>query len=237
MEVRGIGLGKFLKLVITLAFFLNNSFARSADLTEQYLQNKPSGNSLNEKQWQKLKDDYKYKTPKVDKSEKKETKSVGNVNFGGGLLKILAYAFIFIFLAGLIYWLVRNGFLKNNQLPKGTFQYDINIEPEDINTLKIDPLLAQALINKDFRLATRLRFLALLQSLNKKGFINWKRDKTNLNYKHQLEGKPVQLMFWQLCHSYERVWYGNYDLDEKAYQNVSERFDLVFSMLNTKVNV
>ncbi len=237
MEVKGIGLGKFLKLVITIAFFLNNSFAHSADLTEQYLKNKPSGNSLNEKQWQKLKDDYKYKAPKVDKTKKKEIKSVGNISFGGGVLKILAYVFIFIFLAGLVYWLARNGFLGNKPLKKGVIKYDINIEPEDINALKIDPLLAQALLSKDFRLATRLRFLALLQSLNQKGLINWKRDKTNLNYKHQLDGKAIQLMFWQLCHSYERVWYGNYCLDEIAYQNVSERFDSVFLMLNSKVNV
>ncbi len=237
MEVKEIGFGKFLKLVISIAFFLNNCFARSADLTEQYLQNKPSGNSLNETQWQKLKDDYKYKVPKADKSKKKEIKNVGNINFGGGVLKILAYVFIFIIFAVLIYWIARNGFFGSKQLQKGAFQYDINIEPEDINALKIDTLLAQALINKDFRLATRLRFLELLQLLNQKGLIHWKRDKTNLNYKHQLEGTAIQLLFWQLCHSYERVWYGNYSLDEKAYQNVSERFDSLFSMLNAKANV
>lgn len=237
MEIKGIGVGIFFKLVFTTLFFLNFSFSHSADLTEHYLKNKPSGNSLNEKQWQKLKDDYKYKAPEIKESKERKIKKINPIQKGGGWLKFVAYCIIFILLGGLIYWLARNGFLGERTLSKTALPFDINTEPEDISALKIDPLLAQALLNKDYKLATRLRFLALLQSLSQQGQIAWKRDNTNSNYKLQLAGKPIQLGFWQICNVYEKVWYGNYSLDEKAYQNVSEKFDVLFLSLNRKINV
>lgn len=224
------------RVLLLLMVLVNYIPVYSADITDSYLNSKPGGNTFDKKGWEKLKNNYKYKTPKVDTTKKKEEEA-GNrkpISGGNGWLRLLAYVAIFLVFAGIIYLIARYGLLGNKQFQNNSIVFDINSEPEDINDIVIDPLLAEALKNEDYRLATRLRFLALLQVLNTKELIQWKRERTNLNYVQQLWGNSIQLTFRQLCLIYETVWYGNYLIDKDRYGEVEKKFNLLVQSINKK---
>lgn len=230
-------LNNFLKIRWFIAFIVLSSFnpCYSADVTNDYLQSKPGGNSFDTKRWEKLKENYKYKTPKIDNTKSK-TQNLIKPFFSGSsaFLRLLAYILIFLLIALVVYLLVRNAFLGDKLLKKKSLNFDISNDPEDINDLEIDPLLMEALKKGDYRLATRFRFLALLQLLNQRKYINWKRENTNRYYVQQLFGNEIQLSFKQLALIYESIWYGDYFIDEARYQLIDKLFKHSFSVINTK---
>ena len=230
-------LNNLLKIRWFIALIVLSSFnpCYSADGTNDYLQSKPGGNSFDTKRWEKLKGNYKYKTPKIDNAKSK-TPNFRKPLFlsGSAFLRLLAYILIFLLIALVVYLIVRNGFLGDKSLQKKSLNFDISNEPEDINDLEIDPLLMEALRNGDYRLATRFRFLALLQLLNQRKYINWKRENTNRYYFQQLFGNEIQLSFKQLALIYESIWYGDYFIDEARYQLIDKLFKHSFSVINTK---
>lgn len=230
-------LNNLLKIRWLIALIVLSSFnpCYSADVTNDYLQSKPGGNSFDTKRWEKLKENYKYKTPKIDNTKSKPQNLIKPYFSGSSaFLRLLAYILIFLLIALVVYLLVRNGFLGDKSLQNKSLNFDISNEPEDINDLKIDPLLMEALRNGDYRLATRFRFLALLQLLNQRKYINWKRENTNRYYVQQLFGNEIQLSFKQLALIYESIWYGDYFIDEARYQLIDKLFKHSFSVINTK---
>ena len=218
---------------VFLMLFFNLNSAFTANLTDDYLKSNPQGNSLDKKRWEKLKDDYKYKTIKIDTTQKTKI-NTPSVFGDSGWFKVMVWLAIIVLVGLIIYLLARLGFLDKKSLQKKVL-FDINKEPDDINNLEIDPLLAAALKNKDYKLATRLRFLTLLQLLNKRKLIQWKRDKTNRDYIHQLRENDIYSSFGEVCHIYESVWYGNYPISEKQYDIVSEKFTHILSLISSKV--
>ena len=217
-----------------MVLLITMSPSYSADRTDDYLSNKPGGNSLDKNKWEKIKDDYKYKSPKLEEASPSKPSAPGIFQFPG-IASLLAYAAIFILFAGLIYLLVRNGFLGRDSIKNNPVAYSINIDPHDINDFDVDPLLKEALKNKDYRLAIRLRFLAVLQLLNTKKLITWKRDRTNFHYLQQIKGNPIRLPFGQVSLIYEKAWYGDYPIHETQYHQADETFNSLISMINNSV--
>ena len=95
-------LNNLLKIRWFIALIVLSSFnpCYSADGTNDYLQSKPGGNSFDTKRWEKLKGNYKYKTPKIDNAKSK------TLNFrkplflsGSAFLRLLAYILIFLLIA------------------------------------------------------------------------------------------------------------------------------------------
>ena len=219
--------------LVFLMLILNLNSAYTANLTDDYLKSKPGGNTLDKKRWEKLKDDYKYKSIKIDTTQKVKVNPPSE--FGNsGWFKVFVWLAVILLAGFIIYLLARLGFLDNKSLQKKV-SFDINMEPEDINTLEIDPLLAAALKNKDYKLATRLRFLTLLQVLNNRKLIQWKRDRTNREYIHQLREKDIYGPFRQICLIYESVWYGNYPINEEQYSMVGKKFTHISSLISGNV--
>ena len=160
--------------LLLILFFLAGGL-RAADRTDDYLRNKPGGNTLDRGRWEKLKDDYKYKHLKEQKEKKKRKRSDFSLNFGNfDWLNVLAYAAIFLLIVGAIYWLARLGFFGNKALKEEKKGFNIFEDPEDLEQLDVDPLLMAALKMGDYRLAIRLHFLQMLKTLHTEKLITWK---------------------------------------------------------------
>lgn len=84
-------------------------------------------------------------------------------------------------------------------------------ETEDLNTLNIDALLAQAEGENNYRLAVRLGYLQVLRQLSDRGLIRWQPDKTNHDYLYELPAGPLPEAFRELTRQFEYVWYGEQD--------------------------
>jgi hypothetical protein len=216
-------MGIVLRLVLILVC-MGHLHVLGVDETDTYLKNKPGGNTFDKTRWERFKDDYKYKKPSIDNKERKKPKfSLPILQFDWK--NALLYLGILTLLALAVYLVLRSGIFKEKRLKQTKKSFLLTEEPEDINELDIDPLLAEALKLKDYRLAVRLQFLALLQRLNNYKHIEWRRDKTNLQYLGQLKSEELRNNFSKICRVYEAVWYGENLLNENTYLAIANYFN------------
>lgn len=111
-----------------------------------------------------------------------------------------------------------------------------NALPEELEVLPeesdLDRLLRHYRDNAEWRMATRILFLALLRQLEEKEWIIWKKDKTNRDYLREVRTKGMFADFREMTLVYELVWYGETPLSSSQFQKV----DQLFNQLKSKMN-
>ncbi len=95
------------------------------------------------------------------------------------------------------------------------------ILPDDITREDYAALARQAEARGELRDALRWRFLDVLQRLDATGRSAYRPDKTHDAYAADLSGAD-QAPFLRVARSFERVWYGGYEVDASAYPAVRE---------------
>lgn len=95
-----------------------------------------------------------------------------------------------------------------------------DVEGENIHEVDFPTRIAAAEAAGDFRLATRLGYLAVLKTLTDQGLINWQPDKTNHAYLHELSNNSLRSSFREATWQFEYVWYGELPLTAALYQQV-----------------
>lgn len=88
----------------------------------------------------------------------------------------------------------------------------------------IQQLIDQALANGNYRLAIRFYYILLLQSLTNKELIDWKVQKTNHDYIYEITDLNMRKQFIKVTDIYDYIWYGNFDVDEKAFTKAESSF-------------
>jgi hypothetical protein len=223
-----------LKITFLGLFLLAFSQLKSSDVTSEYLKNKPGSGTLDKTRWGKIRNDYKYKAPKIEPKQKEKTLPKFSFSFGSAAwFKFFAYLMLFAIIILIFYYIIKFGLFKDNKLNKSEVSYLINDAFEDINNLVIDPLLMDAIKNQNYKLATRLQFLAVLQLLNHRKLIHWKRDFTNQVYKQQLWNHKFFSHFNQVCLVYEKVWYGDYSISLSDYETLDHKFNHLKVSINS----
>lgn len=150
----------------------------------------------------------------------------------------------FIFKAILIISIVAVVFLLLNQLLDGNLTsvfsrktadkpISFQISEEELEEMNLEELKEKALKNSDFHSATRYVYLMTLKLLNQKELIDWKIEKTNLDYERELEGHPINPLFNKLTSFYEFVEYGDFDIDSSGYTKVDSLFDKLKALLSS----
>ncbi|HEX4875979.1 MAG TPA: hypothetical protein VFV31_04860, partial [Chitinophagaceae bacterium] len=87
-------------------------------------------------------------------------------------------------------------------------QEDEDEMPEDIFAINYQKEIDKATAKGDYRLAVRLMFLRLLKIMAEKNVIQYKQDKTNLDYLSQLFTTSYHKDFFRITRHYEFSWYG-----------------------------
>lgn len=153
------------------------------------------------------------------KPEQKNIRPASNI-FNQPFVKIIFWALAFVFIGFIIYKL----FFGENFFTRNRSYKNISDTPKEENSISdssaYDRLIAQAAINKNYRLAIRYLYLQTLQKLTSSGLLQFSPDKTNYQYVAELEGKPYQNDFAALTLHYEYVWYGRFDLSEEMYNRL-----------------
>jgi hypothetical protein len=108
---------------------------------------------------------------------------------------------------------------QNSQLTMG----DIN--EENIYGIDFDQAIADAENRSAYREAVRWLYLKSLRVLADNKLIDWKINKTNIDYATELAGGNHYKDFQQLTRYYEFAWYGEFDLNQQDYQKVSQSFN------------
>jgi len=95
---------------------------------------------------------------------------------------------------------------------------------ENINIVDFDSEIDKAISKKNYRLAVRLLYLSSLKQLSDIGLINWQIEKTNHTYINEIPDGKKKQVFSLLTRQFEYVWYGDFHIDDSAFQNIRSLF-------------
>lgn len=230
-----------------LLCFAANSYAN--DATKAYQGEKLKVKKIDQQKWKASAEGMQFsKKPKAKKKKKKKatnnTSGTGNAeaprpprepstftfkDFAQTTLIFLAV----IILAFVIFKVVAgDAILVNKEVrrrkPVTLAEIETNLQEADV-----EGFLKQALADKDYRLAIRLYYLAIIKELSAKGVIEWKKDKTNGHYMRELRSKnhPKLKDFRAVTRIFEYVWYSNMAFDGGQFEEVRINFkDLLASI-------
>jgi len=137
------------------------------------------------------------------------------------------FGIIFWILAiGLFIYLVYRLFLSNSSFlsrSRKNIASDIAVIEEE-NTNNPDSLLRNAIRSGNYRLAVRYMYLQSLQRLSEKKFIEINTNKTNYEYVMEVRRHKFANEFASLTLQYEYVWYGEYPVDERLFEQIQGSF-------------
>jgi hypothetical protein len=136
---------------------------------------------------------------------------------------------VLIIISVFIYLLVTGKIKKIFAAKPAEVPFDFKEMHENIEQLNIDQLIQQAIDSDNFRLATRWAYLKILKSLTVKNIIVWKPFKTNHDYYAELSGTPYKDDFIFTSKIYERVWYGEFSVNEEQFKGFMPSFNKISS--------
>jgi len=140
---------------------------------------------------------------------------------------ILLYTLLALFVAFLIYIILKAAGIDPTRLLKGSSQQvslPYTESSENIHAINFDEEIEKAISQHNFRLAVRLLYLKCLKQLSDTSLINWQIDKTNSIYLYELGDSPQRGPFSILTRQFEYVWYGNFPIDQQAFTNIFSLF-------------
>lgn len=108
---------------------------------------------------------------------------------------------------------------KKNQAIVALSEEEHIIKNEDIQQL-----IENAIGQKDYRLAVRYYYLYMLQLMSEKEFIVWELQKTNDDYKLELQKQELVQPFATSTRLYNYFWYGEFPIDETKYKKAEANF-------------
>lgn len=138
-----------------------------------------------------------------------------------GLFVLFLKALPYI-IAIIVLYLILNFFLKVNSknLISGKNNKEIvHIEDEEalLQSKDLPQLIALAVSEENYRLATRYQYVLLLQQLSNKELIVWEQQKTNEDYIQEVNTKNIHTEFEEITRFYDFVWYGNFEINQQEY--------------------
>ena len=176
-----------------------------------------------EKSRLKRKEDKSKSAPRQEKKYNEQS----DAKLNGSFFKLL----LIILIAGILGFAGYMLFAKTPMEGEGhKILYDQDMNPEAVQLSELEKKIIAAKSNNDFRSATRLYFVWVIKELSDKGFIQWKKRKTNYHYQIEVQGQSFFADFKEAIKSYEFIWYGKYEIGSTDFEVVEKHFQ---KLINT----
>lgn len=173
-----------------------------------------------ESMWQKL----KRKIRKLLESIFGEIDQTKTADYAEIIMRIFAVIVIGFVLYFLIRFLLgKDGNFFFSKKNKKIIIADTELH-ENIHEINFPKTISEFEQKKDFRSAIRYRFLWILKQLADKKLIEWNPEKTNRDYFAEIKSDSLKNHFGKLVYIFDYVWYGEFEIDEKSYQNFAGKF-------------
>lgn len=132
--------------------------------------------------------------------------------------KILGFIFLFALVIFIVYQIIKNKRPAERKVNTASFSSDWN--PEKITKTELELLLEAAIESEDYRECVRIYFNFILKELIKKGWIRWKKEKTNYDYILEMKSRENSFLFEECVRIYDLVWYGDYVINKEDFEEV-----------------
>ncbi len=125
-------------------------------------------------------------------------------------------------IAAIVLYLIVSFFLNvnaRNMLSGKRNKEIVHIKDEEelLSSKDLPRLIALAIAEENYRLATRYQYVLLLQQLSEKEIIVWEQQKTNEDYIKEVHHKKIHTEFEDITRFYDFVWYGNFEINKLEY--------------------
>jgi len=132
----------------------------------------------------------------------------------------------------IIYRIFRSNFKPLFYNPVESLQSDKDGIPENIHSINFDESIARALNSTDYRTALRFHYLKYLKLMFDKGFVQYKKEKSNHDYQKELADNNISGIFMRLTLIYEWVWYGKIYPGYETYTALSPEFEKAYTEID-----
>jgi hypothetical protein len=182
---------------------------------------------IQKKEWSRYSKGYDFteKIKEITTNKKQHNfSSFHSVPLGGAWLKYVLWGLVIAILLVLIIVLIVNVFkgVKEKVVDNKSFK---TLQFDDIEEANLEHFLDQSLTEGSFKEAIRIRYLMLIRTLSRLELIVWKKDKTNGVYINEMYGKQGFDLFRNVTINFERVWYGEKEIDEQEYNSIIPVFE------------
>lgn len=104
-----------------------------------------------------------------------------------------------------------------------------NPENEDL-----DELIRKFVTEKQFRQAVRALYLKVISLLIAREYIHFSKEKTNIDYLHDLKNVELKTRFYAITSIYNYVWYGDAEIAEEQFEKFNERFQSFYTVIDVQ---
>ncbi|MFK7936817.1 MAG: hypothetical protein AB8G22_25110 [Saprospiraceae bacterium] len=229
----------FLKILLA-TFLLAVALPKGIGQTDDYLQENLLTEIDNEQQWRDITNRTELKEFKelVDELEKERTKKKSEkeekLDYQLGephpavvaIIKFLLIATGIGIIAFLLYKLMGEvNAPRDRKIKKGRLS-EISLEEIEENIVEADlpDFIEQAIAEENYSLAIRLYYLLIIKELSANNLIQYKKDKTNRSYLSELSGTDFYTNFQQTTQIFERIWYGQDELNKTNFLQIQPAF-------------
>lgn len=159
----------------------------------------------------------------------------GSGSAGGGdwvVLFIRILAFVLIGLA--VYFITRAMLNKQGYWIFGKASKKIKVQDvaeENIHEMDFGKLVNETKKLGNYKLAVRYYYLWLLKKLSNREVIEWHWQKTNSDYLYEIRDKGLKKDFEYLSYLYDYSWYGDFPIDERAFEKAEKAFQKTLNTL------
>jgi hypothetical protein len=125
----------------------------------------------------------------------------------------------------IVYLLIKNGFGGVFYGKGASMPISIRELGDDIHAIDFQSLIAESIRKGDFKSAIRLEFLRFLKDLTDKNVIEWKIDKTNVDYEREISDTAKRKKFKDIARLFEYVWYGDFKTSQSTYEEMMQKLN------------
>ena len=195
---------------------------------------------LDKKKWQELTEGVDYRDDVKEEQKQRHTKKVNDnnvrtsVNFPDWLNNPILKIAVIVGLALLLIFFIARVIIQYYNPKVEPLNEAGLLEEIEANLLEsdVDRFIKQAIADKNFRLATRLYYMKTIKELSLKELVSWKKDKTNFDYIVELRNWSYQDNFKAVTAKYERIWYGEVDVNAIDFGLLQNSFIDLLSKIN-----
>lgn len=210
-------------------------FSQTPAAEQRYLEERFAPAHFKEERWQKATRglEYTLQPRKPDPKKKQAERGSGgrlkpgregsdNSGNAAAAFKFIAVVFLAALAGFLIYQLTRGA--RNKKIKPTALRLFAEQMEGDLPNEGLESYLREAERQGQYALAIRFFYLSVLQALQDRQLIRWKKDKTNRAYVMELRQMPFAEGFRNCTRIFDKVRYGEYFPEEAEYRVIAALF-------------
>jgi hypothetical protein len=111
---------------------------------------------------------------------------------------------------------------------------EFKISKTDFENEDLDELIRKFVAEEQFRQAVRVLYLKVISLLRAKEYIHFSKEKTNIDYLHDLKNDELKTRFYAITSIYNHVWYGDAEIAEEQFEKFEERFQSFYTAIDVQ---